>query len=30
MNGIAAPIVAAETASMPDFLQARRSVSVVM
>lgn len=30
MNGIAAPIVAAEPASMPDVLRPRRSVSVVM
>jgi N-acetylglucosaminyl-diphospho-decaprenol L-rhamnosyltransferase len=30
MNGIAAPIVAVETASMPEFLAARTSVSVVM
>ena len=30
MNGIAAPIVAVESAPMPDFLRPRRSVSVVM
>ena len=30
MNGIAAPIVAVEPAPTPDFLTARRSVSVVM
>lgn len=30
MNGIAAPIVAVETASLPEFLAARTSVSVVM
>lgn len=30
MNGIAAPIVAVESAPTPDFLSARRSVSVVM
>jgi N-acetylglucosaminyl-diphospho-decaprenol L-rhamnosyltransferase len=30
MNGIAAPIVAAEPAPTPDFLTSRRSVSVVM
>jgi hypothetical protein len=30
MNGIAAPIVAVETASMPEFLATRTSVSVVM
>ena len=30
MNGIAAPIVAVEPAPNPDFLAARRSVSVVM
>lgn len=30
MNGVAAPIIAAEPASAPDFLRARRSVSVVM
>jgi len=30
MNGVAAPIVAAEPAQMPEFLAARASVSVVM
>jgi N-acetylglucosaminyl-diphospho-decaprenol L-rhamnosyltransferase len=30
MNGIAAPVVAVETASIPDFLRPRRTVSVVM
>jgi N-acetylglucosaminyl-diphospho-decaprenol L-rhamnosyltransferase len=30
MNGVAAPIVAVEPASMPEFLAGRRSVSVVM
>lgn len=30
MNGIAAPIIAVEPAPMPDFLRARRSISVVM
>jgi len=30
MNGIAAPIVAVESAPTPDFLRARRTVSVVM
>jgi len=30
MNGIVAPIVAAEPAPLPDFLRLRRSVSVVM
>jgi GT2 family glycosyltransferase len=30
MNGIAAPIVAVESAPMPDFLRPRRRVSVVM
>jgi N-acetylglucosaminyl-diphospho-decaprenol L-rhamnosyltransferase len=30
MNGIAAPIIAVESAPMPDFLRSRRTVSVVM
>ncbi|MDB5453031.1 MAG: glycosyl transferase family protein [Caulobacteraceae bacterium] len=30
MNGIAAPIIAVESAPMPDFLRSRRSISVVM